>query len=78
MVQDLGGQQAYLARALVLLAAVPNGCNNSKVLDDPLGVDRLPCSGFSAVKTGAYWAVNNTTGDQQASNQERMPGPTRG
>lgn len=42
-------QQAYLAWGLILLAAVPNGSNNSKILNDPLGVDSLSSSGFSAV-----------------------------
>lgn len=46
-----GGQQAYLAWVLVLLAAVPNSGDNSKVLNDPFGVDRLPGPGFSAMRT---------------------------
>ena len=48
IMQALRGQQAYLARGLVLLAAVPDGSNNSEILDDPLSVDSLPSSGFSA------------------------------
>lgn len=47
----LEGQQAYLACVLVLLAAIPNGSNNSKVLNDPLGVNCLPGPGFSTVRT---------------------------
>lgn len=47
--QARGGQQAYLAWRLILLAPIPNGSNNSEVLDDPLGVDRLPGPGFPAV-----------------------------
>lgn len=49
--QSLGGQQAYLAWVLILLAAIPNGGNNSKILNNPLGVDCLPSPGFSAVRT---------------------------
>lgn len=54
--------QGTLAWGLVLLAAVPNGGNNSKILDDPLSVDSLPSSGFSAVVTSKGLVGSKDTG----------------
>lgn len=54
--------QGALAWGLVLLAAVPNGSNNSKILDDPLGVDSLTSSGFSAVVTSKGLIGSKDTG----------------
>lgn len=66
--------QGALAWGLVLLAAVPNGSNDSKILNDPLGVDSLTSSGFSTVVTGKGSIGKNTAAyDQQTSSEEGTP-----
>lgn len=48
------GQRTYLAAICHLLFAVTNGGNAGKVLDDPLGINSLPRSGFSTEAMGQW------------------------
>lgn len=45
----------HLAGKLLLLAGVSDRCDGGKVLDDPLGVDRLPSTGLPAEGKNGRW-----------------------